>query len=128
MTVPEPTGTAVDARFAASAGADSASAHEHAEVTAAEEPMTAAVRASPAVLITPRRDGFTGALRRTVSGLFGLVSIGICSFSRVRTIHHADTRSWISGFQRTIARSEEHTSELQSRFDLVCRLLLEKKK
>src|SRR5207249_9764524 len=26
------------------------------------------------------------------------------------------------------ARSEEHTSELQSRFDLVCRLLLEKKK
>src|SRR5699024_12394861 len=27
-----------------------------------------------------------------------------------------------------IIRSEEHTSELQSRFDLVCRLLLEKKK
>src|SRR5699024_12577215 len=27
-----------------------------------------------------------------------------------------------------IPRSEEHTSELQSRFDLVCRLLLEKKK
>src|SRR5699024_11506201 len=26
-----------------------------------------------------------------------------------------------------IQRSEEHTSELQSRFDLVCRLLLEKK-
>src|SRR5207249_6589387 len=30
------------------------------------------------------------------------------------------------GDRRT--RSEEHTSELQSRFDLVCRLLLEKKK
>src|SRR5438067_6119635 len=27
-----------------------------------------------------------------------------------------------------IVRSEEHTSELQSRFDIVCRLLLEKKK
>src|SRR5699024_12032278 len=27
----------------------------------------------------------------------------------------------------TDTRSEEHTSELQSRFDLVCRLLLEKK-
>src|SRR5699024_11634429 len=26
------------------------------------------------------------------------------------------------------SRSEEHTSELQSRFDLVCRLLLDKKK
>src|SRR5438067_13562355 len=29
---------------------------------------------------------------------------------------------------RSVVRSEEHTSELQSRFDLVCRLLLEKKK
>src|SRR2546421_8929051 len=29
---------------------------------------------------------------------------------------------------RIVARSEEHTSELQSRSDLVCRLLLEKKK
>src|SRR5207249_9529499 len=29
---------------------------------------------------------------------------------------------------RVHVRSEEHTSELQSRFDLVCRLLLEKKK
>src|SRR5699024_12669948 len=31
-------------------------------------------------------------------------------------------------FSISILRSEEHTSELQSRFDLVCRLLLEKKK
>src|SRR6266513_4634031 len=30
--------------------------------------------------------------------------------------------------QHLAVRSEEHTSELQSRFDLVCRLLLEKKK
>src|SRR2546422_5109368 len=29
---------------------------------------------------------------------------------------------------RDLARSEEHTSELQSRLHLVCRLLLEKKK
>src|SRR2546421_6669707 len=29
---------------------------------------------------------------------------------------------------RSAVRSEEHTSELQSRSDLVCRLLLEKKK
>src|SRR5207249_11249253 len=28
---------------------------------------------------------------------------------------------------KLVPRSEEHTSELQSRFDLVCRLLLEKK-
>src|SRR5690349_22203203 len=30
--------------------------------------------------------------------------------------------------ERRLRRSEEHTSELQSRRDLVCRLLLEKKK
>src|SRR5690349_23379551 len=29
---------------------------------------------------------------------------------------------------KAVSRSEEHTSELQSRRDLVCRLLLEKKK
>src|SRR5206468_12821588 len=33
-----------------------------------------------------------------------------------------------SGSSSWICRSEEHTSELQSRSDLVCRLLLEKKK
>src|SRR2546422_3256504 len=32
------------------------------------------------------------------------------------------------GHDRRYARSEEHTSELQSRLHLVCRLLLEKKK
>src|SRR5207247_9799372 len=32
------------------------------------------------------------------------------------------------GALNVAARSEEHTSELQSRVDLVCRLLLEKKK
>src|SRR5699024_11542091 len=39
--------------------------------------------------------------------------------------------SWEPIFQTIeipLERSEEHTSELQSRFDLVCRLLLEKKK
>src|SRR3712207_7325958 len=34
----------------------------------------------------------------------------------------------LSGVERDQARSEEHTSELQSRQYLVCRLLLEKKK
>src|SRR5437868_8657070 len=34
----------------------------------------------------------------------------------------------LPGSSRCGGRSEEHTSELQSRFDLVCRLLLEKKK
>src|SRR5207249_11418408 len=39
------------------------------------------------------------------------------------------TEKWLVGYlDEAGSRSEEHTSELQSRFDLVCRLLLEKKK
>src|SRR5699024_12111236 len=38
-----------------------------------------------------------------------------------------DTQILVNGWIHGV-RSEEHTSELQSRFDLVCRLLLEKKK
>src|SRR5689334_25423853 len=34
----------------------------------------------------------------------------------------------VSGLSKGCGRSEEHTSELQSQFHLVCRLLLEKKK
>src|SRR2546422_4791166 len=34
----------------------------------------------------------------------------------------------VSQIRRILVRSEEHTSELQSRLHLVCRLLLEKKK
>src|SRR5260221_7154677 len=53
--------------------------------------------------------------------------------SRLRL--HSLTRKWKCEFQSVQTpprignlRSEEHTSELQSHSDLVCRLLLEKKK
>src|SRR4029077_21298150 len=42
-----------------------------------------------------------------------------------------DTSAWVpsgSGSLKWASRSEEHTSELQSHLNLVCRLLLEKKK
>src|SRR5699024_12144518 len=42
------------------------------------------------------------------------------------TVDFALTYFVVSG-ELERSRSEEHTSELQSRFDLVCRLLLEKK-
>src|SRR5438477_3274226 len=38
------------------------------------------------------------------------------------------TRTRRMGTRRRVPRSEEHTSELQSHVNLVCRLLLEKKK
>src|SRR2546422_2507584 len=37
-------------------------------------------------------------------------------------------RGDLQDLRRVVGRSEEHTSELQSRLHLVCRLLLEKKK
>src|SRR5438067_5531042 len=42
-----------------------------------------------------------------------------------RTVRY--THSVLTSAFKQAVRSEEHTSELQSRFDLVCRLLLEKK-
>src|SRR3712207_7098454 len=45
-------------------------------------------------------------------------------------LRHAGVRTWRTDRHGTVRlmRSEEHTSELQSRQYLVCRLLLEKKK
>src|SRR5438132_9866536 len=48
-----------------------------------------------------------------------------------RLTHGSRERNGIActpGRDEALARSEEHTSELQSHSDLVCRLLLEKKK
>src|SRR5438874_9423366 len=46
--------------------------------------------------------------------------------SELFTRHYQETNN--SPLTQKAMRSEEHTSELQSRRDLVCRLLLEKKK
>src|SRR5438067_5548198 len=57
------------------------------------------------------------------SALLAASSAGLPSCTRCRMVIVALLAS-----ARHLRRSEEHTSELQSRFDLVCRLLLEKKK
>src|SRR5438034_1662142 len=51
-------------------------------------------------------------------------ALPICGHLSARCRHRAALRARHAGG----ARSEEHTSELQSHSDLVCRLLLEKKK
>src|SRR5699024_11616793 len=53
-------------------------------------------------------------------------SIRVC-FNFIKSPHSKRLTDKIL-FNSMKSRSEEHTSELQSRFDLVCRLLLEKKK
>src|SRR5476649_982784 len=62
---------------------------------------------------------------RGIFGALAVISVLLFSFSALK-LHEtlpAERRS-----QGGVMRSEEHTSELQSHSDLVCRLLLEKKK
>src|SRR5260370_9595565 len=59
--------------------------------------------------------------------LFRSQCVGYGSRVRVRTLYPRLFRITRSISERVI-RSEEHTSELQSHLNLVCRLLLEKKK
>src|SRR5438067_9533239 len=69
-------------------------------------PYTTLFRSAPAPHTAPRRRG----PRRRRSGVV------------------PEPRADRAARDHRARRSEEHTSELQSRFDLVCRLLLEKKK
>src|SRR3712207_8920726 len=69
-----------------------------------------------------------GGRRRSVAG-----RRGACACARPSRSARSADAGWTlrRGFQRServAPRSEEHTSELQSRQYLVCRLLLEKKK
>src|SRR2546429_5421007 len=67
------------------------------------------------------------ALTLTLSGVTAAQS---AQSYRQRAIELARNKSWdqaIASYHKAL-RSEEHTSELQSRLHLVCRLLLEKKK
>src|SRR5256884_4925288 len=51
-----------------------------------------------------------------------------CRLSCISILRMADSSTAFMASQKRWERSEEHTSELQSRLHLVCRLLLEKKK
>src|SRR5687768_17829925 len=86
------------------------------------------IRRPPRSTLFPYTTLFRSAVQRTGSG--GLHCLyQWCPEAPVRNsdsgiAEHIDVR----GEGGYIIRSEEHTSELQSRLHLVCRLLLEKKK
>src|SRR2546421_7356343 len=63
------------------------------------------------------------ACQNLSSASFASFSILLCSSTLMMPMYQEPTDMII-----LMIRSEEHTSELQSRSDLVCRLLLEKKK
>src|SRR2546430_13721908 len=79
-------------------------------------PYTTLFRSFVSTGLTPSVDGFQVQGRLTLAGQTRDVS---CD---VRAAVGPDT------LRATGERSEEHTSELQSQSNLVCRLLLEKKK
>src|SRR3712207_7312124 len=74
-----------------------------------------------------------GAAKRARAGL-GRTFQGARLFDRLTVFENVEVGAVAAGMPRkearalTEERSEEHTSELQSRQYLVCRLLLEKKK
>src|SRR2546429_4479380 len=57
-----------------------------------------------------------------------LIQLGAAATVRDAVVETARRFSSPVSVNRELKRSEEHTSELQSRLHLVCRLLLEKKK
>src|SRR2546429_6424558 len=63
-------------------------------------------------------------LRQDLGSASRATASGGCAHQPRAGSHHADRQ----GVSHARDRSEEHTSELQSRLHLVCRLLLEKKK
>src|SRR5215475_15468365 len=75
-------------------------------------PMASGSRFNRIARVTSRSSGSAPTVRAQLS----------VSRNRTRARHTCRSR------RRRMARSEEHTSELQSRENLVCRLLLEKKK
>ena len=61
--------------------------------------------------------------------LLGLDKVNHVDHVAIAVASPESIRSWSKGeVKNPETRSEEHTSELQSRTNLVCRLLLEKKK
>src|SRR5690606_40277410 len=78
------------------------------------------LRRPPRSTLFPYTTLFRSAHRPVVAGSAGALVGKIRR--KARCALHANSPGW------PVARSEEHTSELQSRENLVCRLLLEKKK
>src|SRR5206468_11979018 len=74
------------------------------------------IRRPPRSTLFPYTTLFRSGLKMTISS------------TRFRNSGRNAARNASCASRRARSRSEEHTSELQSRSDLVCRLLLEKKK
>src|SRR5204862_6218176 len=89
-------------------------------------PYTTLFRSDPAARLLRRLTGPRLAVARLMASLCCEAAIRELVWMGEERARGAPKRS--EAISLATARSEEHTSELQSRRDLVCRLLLEKKK
>src|SRR2546422_4597122 len=69
----------------------------------------------------------TSSATRT-TGSMSAITVRAAQFGKIGSLWSRISRASTRTCSTTRGRSEEHTSELQSRLHLVCRLLLEKKK
>src|SRR2546429_7392742 len=83
-------------------------------------PYTTLFRSYHFAILYPDRQALAGAVRRVLDA--GVPLEGAADHGVSEAIYLRDPDG------NGVERSEEHTSELQSRLHLVCRLLLEKKK
>src|SRR5437868_13287973 len=84
------------------------------------------IRRPPTSTLFPYTTLFRSRRLRLRDARLAEVRIALGHAARDPRRRHLAHRAGVEVLAR--GRSEEHTSELQSRFDLVCRLLLEKKK
>src|SRR5690349_23371497 len=86
-------------------------------------------RRPPGSILFPYTTLFRSSSRAIAAGWGGLVLLILLAAAASFYLRRSIVRPVLTVAQASRRlRSEEHTSELQSRRDLVCRLLLEKKK
>src|SRR5258706_7243340 len=77
---------------------------------------------------TPARESIVAVTKSTASRARSKLLTLNSDISQLRSPRNRAMAGWSAGYQAARVRSEEHTSELQSLTNLVCRLLLETKK
>src|SRR5207249_9003751 len=96
--------------------------------TPSHSPSVAPTSAAPTASLTPVASPSPTATATADAARYGVL-LGSGGRISVRSETTFATSVYAAGGEHAVAshdgRSEEHTSELQSRFDLVCRLLLE---
>src|SRR2546421_8080394 len=95
---------------------------------ASEQRFRALLEHSSDVIMLLGADGTVLYASQSTSSVLGYGPTDNVDRHVFELIHPDDRPGALELFAELMQRSEEHTSELQSRSDLVCRLLLEKKK